>query len=218
VYSFVPHLGFTAPFWQNSVEVYVSLAAPQSSSTTPFWQNCSAGANGLSAPHIARSSVSTSPLGQTLSPFAGVVPLAGVFISQSPQTSWAIASVSVFVMPLVQLLVFEPSASQVAGVIAHSLQEVHSVETEGEESALPLELETSEEDKPSEDEEPPLLLPPSDEDEPPPSPDEDIPSGVPPPSSPEQEKVKAIASTKPAVSASLYRVIIMNLLVGNCLS
>jgi hypothetical protein len=122
-------------------------------------------------------------------------------------------------MPLVQLLVFEPSASQVAGVIAHSLQEVHSVETEGEESALPLELETSEEDKPSEDEEPPLLQPPSDEDEPPPSPDEDIPvSGVPPPSSPEQERVMDMASTKPTVSASLYRVIIMNLLVGNCLN
>jgi hypothetical protein len=74
----------------------------------------------------------------------------------------------------------------VAGVITQSPQVAQATP--------PLEL------LPPEDEEPPLLLLP-DEDEPPLSLEVPPPGLLSPPSSPEQEKVNAIASTKPAVNA-----------------
>jgi len=76
------------------------------------------------------SSLSTSPLGQALSPLAGEVEVAGVFIAHSPQESWAMGCVSVVERPLMQFLVCKPAALQVAGLSTTQLpHRMHSAGT-----------------------------------------------------------------------------------------
>jgi hypothetical protein len=180
----------------------------------PSWQNSSSGANGVSAPHIAKSCLSISPFSQVLSPFASVVGVAGVIILHSPHSSLGIFRVpSVIDGSLTQVFVSMPmpdvsGVSQVGVFVSTQLQATQALSLlellpldEDEKSSLLLLL--PDEDEPSGL----LLLMPEGEEPPPPPPDDDIAatSGGGLLSSPpdEQEKMKAKASPKAATNASL---------------
>jgi len=75
------------------------------------------------------------------------VGVAGVVTVQSPHSSCSISSVFVSDMPLVQVSVFTPFASQVAGVVTASLHVVHTAGAEEDEPS-PL-AAGAEEDEPS---------------------------------------------------------------------